>query len=851
VLVGIVRPLILLPSIAVGGWSPEQIEMVLVHELAHVRRWDNLVNLIQRFVESLLFFHPAIWLMSAWLRRDREECCDAVVVGHTREPRVYAETLLAIAAQAAGAPFPMTGVALTGQARRLADRIRAILGQPNDPMLVSRRTLAAALVVLICTVAFPLSYFPRDSHAEETDAATDAASNMDAVTEADAAASSDHDAASDADQRLEVESDDELRLGIHPKSEKPSRFPSLEEQKLADLAWKRLKIELEPISQEELNRVRALGFDGGVKVSRATDISQHGVWTNDLLVGLHVWPTTSLNDVTDVLNRNDLAEINPLKFYVVRHGYEQGRFDGDIQDRVITGRIEVSLPSQKHATSAIGLPVAPFDHPDHSITGPVPVQHSPGIVIPSSPGPAMDSPFDLFGTPTPAAEEDPFGGEESSQQERVRNQLEQQLEQQRKALFDQLEQLERKRFELQKRRGAGGPEVDAQLDAMQQESSALAQQLGMMGVKLVHTDDQWLIIDDAEIRLQPPAARKRQLLYDGKTFYGWRRLLETELKPENRAEAVRALAAFGASGHAGEAAEAILDVAEQCEWQASSEQRGLLIPAGELQKAIAAAFVGGDSKTPRIDAIHWLPLLFDRLQADEGRFQNFGIVLMTPNAQLGLGVDIDPLLKLTREKSSQRRYIALLALAAIDRQHKNPRITARWQELLQSDDSSEVMDALNCLKYSMSFHSLSIDWLPLLSHSSEKVRREALRLLESTAMNNTDLGRQVGVEMLRILQDPQRSDHHLAAIYGLAVLRQLASDAYATLDNLMMNREHPLAIRTAAMQAIERIGPNTSAENRLREDVLDENREKRDDAEGREEFRKLENAIREASQSLP
>src|SRR5450631_751310 len=99
VLVGIVRPLILLPPAALTGWSPDEIEMVLLHELAHVRRWDNLVNLAQRLIESLLFFHPAVWLLSSWVRRERESCCDAVVVGRTEQPHAYAELLVALAAQ--------------------------------------------------------------------------------------------------------------------------------------------------------------------------------------------------------------------------------------------------------------------------------------------------------------------------------------------------------------------------------------------------------------------------------------------------------------------------------------------------------------------------------------------------------------------------------------------------------------------------------------------------------------------------------------------------------------------------------------------------------------------------------
>ncbi len=58
VLLGIVRPMILLPAAALSGWDPQQLEMVLLHELYHVRRWDNLVNLLQRIVESALFFIP-------------------------------------------------------------------------------------------------------------------------------------------------------------------------------------------------------------------------------------------------------------------------------------------------------------------------------------------------------------------------------------------------------------------------------------------------------------------------------------------------------------------------------------------------------------------------------------------------------------------------------------------------------------------------------------------------------------------------------------------------------------------------------------------------------------------------
>src|SRR4029078_9385619 len=99
VLIGILRPIILLPPAALTGYSPDEIEMILLHELAHVRRWDNLINLLQRLVESLLFLHPAVWLFSSWIRREREACCDALVVTRTDRPHAYAELLVALAAQ--------------------------------------------------------------------------------------------------------------------------------------------------------------------------------------------------------------------------------------------------------------------------------------------------------------------------------------------------------------------------------------------------------------------------------------------------------------------------------------------------------------------------------------------------------------------------------------------------------------------------------------------------------------------------------------------------------------------------------------------------------------------------------
>ena len=92
--IGVVRSVVIVPASALMALSPEQLEAVLAHELAHVRRADYLWNLIQTMVETLLFFHPAVWWLGHRLREQRELCCDDVAVESCADPLVYATALL-------------------------------------------------------------------------------------------------------------------------------------------------------------------------------------------------------------------------------------------------------------------------------------------------------------------------------------------------------------------------------------------------------------------------------------------------------------------------------------------------------------------------------------------------------------------------------------------------------------------------------------------------------------------------------------------------------------------------------------------------------------------------------------
>ncbi|MCB9760190.1 MAG: M56 family metallopeptidase [Alphaproteobacteria bacterium] len=139
--VGLWRPLILLPTSVLSGLSPDQLEAVLAHELSHVRRHDALVNLLQCVIEVALFFHPAVWWVSRSVRMEREHCCDdhaARAVGSgVRLAR-------ALAALESVGPAPQLMVAGTGGL--LALRVRRLLGGPSRPWAPLGRPLVALLL---------------------------------------------------------------------------------------------------------------------------------------------------------------------------------------------------------------------------------------------------------------------------------------------------------------------------------------------------------------------------------------------------------------------------------------------------------------------------------------------------------------------------------------------------------------------------------------------------------------------------------------------------------------------------------------------------------------------------------
>ena len=158
--VGYLRPMILLPASVLTGLTPTQLESLLAHELAHVRRHDWLVNALQVVVETLLFYHPAVWWLSSRIRDERELCCDDIALKVIGDKATYGRMLLALEelrhARPAGTLVVPTSLAATGGS--LVVRIRRLMPSQQETQRASRGwlsgTVALAMLALSCGVWF-------------------------------------------------------------------------------------------------------------------------------------------------------------------------------------------------------------------------------------------------------------------------------------------------------------------------------------------------------------------------------------------------------------------------------------------------------------------------------------------------------------------------------------------------------------------------------------------------------------------------------------------------------------------------------------------------------------------------
>jgi beta-lactamase regulating signal transducer with metallopeptidase domain len=142
IVTGFVKPMILIPGAALTSMPVEQLEALILHELAHVRRLDAIANLVQTVVEILLFYHPAVWWVSRSIRQEREHCCDDIAVREIGDPADFVRALQSLA------DLQRRSLAMAATGGSLATRVRRLLAAQGSPKKTDVRAILLAVVPL-------------------------------------------------------------------------------------------------------------------------------------------------------------------------------------------------------------------------------------------------------------------------------------------------------------------------------------------------------------------------------------------------------------------------------------------------------------------------------------------------------------------------------------------------------------------------------------------------------------------------------------------------------------------------------------------------------------------------------
>lgn len=1162
VLIGILRPVILLPPAALTGWSPDEIEMVLLHELAHVRRWDNLANLLQRIVESLLFFHPAVWIISSWVRSDREACCDALVVRRTNRPHAYAEMLVALAAQMPRSVLFHPAASSAMAAGPLRSRIRRILQLEDDPMLVSGKSLMLVFGALALAATLGVLYVPTIGEAKEKPAKPVAKSegeapatsgdksdtkntsdvkkllarfdidptqelsgedasiiaelfnpippnptesrkyavadkqrriwddtvkafkngplnkhikfkqkwdeesssieimapklaldgffdplihsiqnddifdeptsgsdsslrspfatnekpqssagnqpadafsghalppvpptsdlmaealsrnNMKAISIAalnyeasklskslaphaiystdgkpllswrvallpylgeqelysqfhlDEPWDSEHNrklvaripilyvipkvnlppvyagktnylavvgpecvfdgtakgsklqditdgtantiafVEANVDQAVEWTKPDDWQfdrqhptkgLGtvwtghwnaafvdgsqLHFSNKNPadavgilftraggeskslaesanraqavegagaggpegglsvldgasSKFPSLEDQKLADLAWKRLNLELEPIANDDLKLVKALGYDGGVKVvsgSAGIQGSNERIQPADILVGLHVWPTMSMKDVATVLDRDDLSELNPLKFYVVRHE-QTGPPSADnpnemtFRDVVHTGRLTVQNPGGGFG----GSRTKPTRNAPSASSDAWPSTPTTNTWPPVNPNDLWQS-APAAGPPLEPAYPQGRGGAAPATQPVPANDLPGVP----KSPFQTLPTAPA----LNSNDANVSPPGTAPVFAPPPTDSYAVPPPATVNVPgAAPPSGALMAFAGRATGLPAPSASnsKADLRYDDKTFEMWRNTWKTELSTEKRLEAVKALAAFGRAGYGKEATETMLDVAGEYDFYTIDSST-----EGKLKQTVLDELAPLE-RTQSL-APYWVPDLAARLQKDPKKWKWLGIfVFGRLNSDDKATLANLQSLAASADADFRGTFLGALIRSSSPRggaQQIDEKTRNLIDDALQSKDSAIILATLpELLHYPQGGGGGGYGGAPpqliywpakcpsLLFHADKDVRFQARRVAHYIDEKDAP---QLVVQLLAILKDKSRDEDHIEAIRALAALGDKAAKASPDFVNILKSSDDQATLDAA------------------------------------------------------
>jgi len=163
---GFFRPAVVLPVWALRELSSEELKVILLHEMAHLRRWDDWTNLAQKILKALFFFHPAVWWIEGRLTLEREMACDDIVLQQTANPAGYAASLVSIAEKAFAEKTRLRRALVLaqgalGRMRQNALRIAQILDSGRSRRNAGWRTAVAPVAAIVAVAFTAVPYVPQ------------------------------------------------------------------------------------------------------------------------------------------------------------------------------------------------------------------------------------------------------------------------------------------------------------------------------------------------------------------------------------------------------------------------------------------------------------------------------------------------------------------------------------------------------------------------------------------------------------------------------------------------------------------------------------------------------------------
>jgi len=154
IVIGVLRPVILIPAMIISGLPAEQLETIIVHELAHIKRNDFLINIVQSIMEALFFYHPVVWIISENVRQEREKCCDDYAVKVCGKVSLYIRALACLSEMQISSVIP--SVAITGNKKSIIHRVERLINNKKMKNNTTER-LFAGLALVISVLVITLS----------------------------------------------------------------------------------------------------------------------------------------------------------------------------------------------------------------------------------------------------------------------------------------------------------------------------------------------------------------------------------------------------------------------------------------------------------------------------------------------------------------------------------------------------------------------------------------------------------------------------------------------------------------------------------------------------------------------